>query len=505
MTQASRSSAPSRRFFAPRRALGTALIVITACSRGAGTSGAGAPEPAGGAITMWTDSVELFLEHPALIVGAPDKFAVHLTDVTDFAPLRSGKITLRFVPQAGGTTVLVTQETPRSPGIYGPSPNFLSPGTYDLTLLVDSPQAKDSITVRGLRVYANTTEAPKDDGAEAPGIPFLKEQQWKTPGFRTAFATTGSVSGSVQASGQIIPAAGGLAEVSAPISGLIDLASLSRAPSTGQRVSRGQVLAAINPTLGEGGSAYADARARLQEAEDEYARAKRLLDVEAVPARRVHEAEIRLQAAREALAGLGGGAGSVPVRAPISGVITRRAATPGSRVEAGAELFTVIDPSMVWLNVNVPAMYASLVTPASAATFRLEGLAREYSARRVVSIGSVIDPVSRTLPVIYEVSNPDGSVKVGSNAQASIRTGARVEGVMIPTSALLDEDGRPIAYVQPSGERFEKRELTVAGIDGGRAVVTSGIKAGERVVVGAPYQVRLASLSTSVPAHGHVH
>jgi hypothetical protein len=36
-------------------------------------------------------------------------------------------------------------------------------------------------------------------------------------------------------------------------------------------------------------------------------------------------------------------------------------------------------------------------------------------------------------------------------------------------------------------------------------VVLSGIKAGERIVTGAPYQVRLASLSTGVPAHGHEH
>jgi cobalt-zinc-cadmium efflux system membrane fusion protein len=35
--------------------------------------------------------------------------------------------------------------------------------------------------------------------------------------------------------------------------------------------------------------------------------------------------------------------------------------------------------------------------------------------------------------------------------------------------------------------------------------VRSGVEAGERVVTGAAYQVRLASLSTSVPAHGHEH
>src|SRR5829696_8097923 len=102
--------------------LGIALVALTliACDRAA-EDGAG-PEPAGGAITLWTDSTELFMEHPALIVGQPDKFAVHLTDITDFAPLRSGKIVLRFQPKAGGQPVVVTQEAPRSPGIYGPSP-----------------------------------------------------------------------------------------------------------------------------------------------------------------------------------------------------------------------------------------------------------------------------------------------------------------------------------------------------------------------------------------------
>src|ERR687897_2634166 len=147
--------------------------------------------PAGGAITLWTDSTELFMEHPALIVGAPDKFAVHLTDLTDFAPLRSGRITLRFEPQAGGAPLLVTQDAPRSPGIYGPAPEFRRPGVYDLTIEVESPQARDRIVVPDLRVYASAAEAPKEEEGGPEGISFLKEQQLKTPGFATAFATTG--------------------------------------------------------------------------------------------------------------------------------------------------------------------------------------------------------------------------------------------------------------------------------------------------------------------------
>lgn len=486
-------------------AVAALLLVAGGCRSGTSAAETSAAEPAGGAITIWTDSTELFMEHPALIVGAPDKFAVHLTDITDFTPVRSGRITLRFQPRDGTVPLIVTQDTPRAPGIYGPSPAFAKAGIYDLTLLVNSPQARDSIVVPALRVYATAAEAPKDSGGTETGISFLKEQQWKTPGFRTVFARLSAISGSIDVPGQIAAAAGRQAEVSAPVTGLLDAGSIATAPAPGQRAARGQVLAVIAPSLGEGGSSYAEARARLREAGDEYERAKRLFAVEAAPARRVREAEIRLQAAREALAGLGGEAGRVPVRAPIGGVVVSRAVPPGSRVEAGAPLFTIVDASVVWLIVNIPASRAATVNFNSTATFTVEGSPRSYNARRIVSIGSVIDPVSRTVPVIYELVNPDGTLKVGANARASVRTGGIVEGVVVPTSAILDDNGRSIIFVQAEGETFARREVTLGARDGELTLVLSGVQAGERVVSGAAYQVKLASLSTAVPAHGHEH
>lgn len=494
----------------PRAALFCiSLVALGACGpSGSGAAAtAGAPEPAGGAITLWTDSTELFMEHPALIVGAPDKFAVHLTDLTDFAPLRSGRITLTFRSRDGGAPLVVVQETPRSPGIYGPAPTFERPGTYDLTILVDSPQAKDSITVPNLRVYANAAEAPKDEGGGGSGIAFLKEQQWKTPGFATAFAIDGEVSATFAASGVIEPQAGRWAQVSAPVAGLVDASGIARSPVPGERVGRGQALAVLAPSLGDGGGALiAEARARLREAQDEYDRAKRLLAVEAVPQRRVHEAEIRLTAAKEALGGYNADdGGRVTVRSPVGGVIAERRITPGSRVEAGAPLFTIVDASVVWLRVNVPAAQAPDVSRSSGVEFQVEGSPRTYTARRVISVGSVIDSLSRTVPVLFEVANADGSLKVGANARAAVRTGRRERGVTIPASAVLDEDGRAIAYVQPEGESFEKRELVIGAREGGHALVRAGLAAGERVVIGAAYQVRLASLSTSAPAHGHEH
>jgi len=485
----------------------TLALAIVGCSEPDGEDRE--PTAGGGSITVWTDRTELFLEHPELVVGAPAKLLVHLTALSDFSPV-SGQITLRFEPLEGGEGFELAQEAPRSPGIYGPAPVFPRPGPWKLRLNVESPQIQDVIEVAELRVRASDADAPPRDDEPDEGIAFLKEQQWKTPGFQTAFAELGEVASGFDAPGEVVPAAGRYAEVTAPIPGLVEAEGVGDSPAPGEEVGQGEILAVLTPTLGESGSAFAAARAELRAAEQEFERADRLLAVEAIPERRMEEARIRLAAAREALSGLTGGAslslaGRLPIRSPIAGVVARRELTPGSRVEAGSLLFAVVDPSVLWLRVHVPATQASSLTPASQASFRLEGTERTYDSVRTIAVGSVVEPASRTLPALFEVENPDRSIKVGAHARVFLRTGDAERGVAIPDSALLEEDGRPVAYVQAGGERFERRELTLGPREGGRVLVREGIRAGERLVTGAPYQIRLASLSTNVPAHGHEH
>jgi multidrug efflux pump subunit AcrA (membrane-fusion protein) len=77
--------------------------------------------------------------------------------------------------------------------------------------------------------------------------------------------------------------------------------------------------------------------------------------------------------------------------------------------------------------------------------------------------------------------------------------------VAIPESAIVDEDGKPAAFVQVSGETFQKRELTLGIRDSGFVQVLAGLAEGERVATKGAYSIKLASISTSIPAHGHAH
>jgi hypothetical protein len=86
-----------------------------------------------------------------------------------------------------------------------------------------------------------------------------------------------------------------------------------------------------------------------------------------------------------------------------------------------------------------------------------------------------------------------------------LETAHVAEALAVPVSALVEEDGRAVAFVQVSGETFHKRELTVGVQDGAFVQVLTGLSAGERVVTKGVYAIRLASVSTTIPAHGHAH
>ena len=214
-----------------------------------------------------------------------------------------------------------------------------------------------------------------------------------------------------------------------------------------------------------------------------------------------------MRVARAELQALGGTTTpdyTLDLRSPIGGVVARRDFVPGGRVTAGVPLFTVVDPSTAWLRVQLPVGRIDSVAE-HGAHFTVEGSERVYEASRLLSIGTVVDPRTRTVPVVYEVPDAAGRFTFGQMAETAVPLDAVERGVALPEAAVLDDNGTPVAYVQTGGEEFERRVLTLGPSDGERVIVRSGVAPGEMVVVSGAYQVRLASLSGNEFAGGHTH
>lgn len=469
------------------------------------------------------------MEHKPLIVGKEVGFAAHVTAMATFKAVTEGAVTLT-VKMEGGASLTARADKASSPGIFRPVLTPSTAGKCEMSLRVEGPQVADELPVGPCEVFADPARAKAALGeeAEVPGrISYLKEQQWKTE-FATAPAAERELQAGVRANGEIRPVAGKEARLSATSAGRVVMGAT--APVLGMTVKKGQLLATIAPSVGGGtdrASLDADvlsARAELEAAEAALARAERLFAEQAVPQRNVEEARTRVSIAKAKVSGSSGrlkqynasaagaggaGPGAFKLRSPIDGTLVKVDVATGQAVEEGQLLFTVIDLERVWLVSQVFEPDIPKVEGARAAWFSVDGYPQPFSVNesngRLVTIGRVLDPQTRTIPVVFELANPDGRLRIGQFAKVSIATGATERALAIPDSAILDEAGKPVAYVMVEGESFERRPLTLGIRSNGFTGVVEGIKAGERVVTKGGYEIKLASASGAIPAHGHAH
>jgi multidrug efflux pump subunit AcrA (membrane-fusion protein) len=165
----------------------------------------------------------------------------------------------------------------------------------------------------------------------------------------------------------------------------------------------------------------------------------------------------------------------------------------------------VVDPRTLWLRVQLPPGAASSLPRDAAANFTVEGLTRSFETSALIAVGSVLDAETRTVPAVFAVDNEPGILKVGQYARASVQVSGTVTGVVIPNTAVIDDNGTPVAYVQAGGESFDRRVLILGENDAEQTQVLEGIRPGEMVVTTGAYQVRLASMSDNAFAGGHTH
>ncbi len=501
-----------------------AVLLATACGRSEPRPAAEEKEPEVLAVTRWTGKTELFAEYPSLAVGETSRFAIHLTRLDTFKALTEGRVEVHLRGATAPAEVFRV-DAPSRPGIFGIDVKPAHAGKREMAIVVNAAGLNDEHAVGQVDVHPTADAAraaAKTAGEGAQGISFLKEQQWSLE-FGTAIVREQAVRESIRVAARLEARPGGTADVAAPIDGrltrVLDV-------TLGTRVSRGQELARLLPPPAVPGDlpqlqrARTDAQTALALATRDRERAERLTAAGAAPAKRLDEARAAEEQARAHVTaadaslaqynaartgGAADAAGSFIVRAPIDGVIAQRDAATGANVTAGAILFRVVDATQIQVVGQVPESEAARARLVTAAEIEVPDLEPRIPGGRLVSVGKVLDPQSRTVPITFAFDNRGPALPVGQAVALHLLMNVTAPKPVVPAAALVDDAGRPIVFVQLEGETFERRAVTLGPRSGDLVQILSGVKAGERVVTKGAYLVRLASLSTSVPAHGHVH
>lgn len=499
------------------------IALAAACGGHGHDSHPAEPETPAVVVTTWTATHEVFVEYAAFIAGQSSSFAAHLTKLDGHKPVDAGRMTVILAPKTG-TPQQVVAEAPVQAGIFRLALTPAAPGPCTLTLRLEDGAQRDEVTTDCV-VHPPGAKPPANE--VPPGrIMFLKETAWSGD-FGTAPAEERELIPTLRTTGELRAMAGREARLTATAHGRVVIET--PIPVLGMKVTAGQVLARIVPQIentGDRVSLAADVsttQTELAAAQSQLARSERLWAARTIAEKQLEEARTAVALARTrydaakgrlgqfdaGASGRTGGRAMFQVRSPLAGTLVAIHASSGQTVEDGELLFTVVDLSRIWLHADVFEPDIAKVEGATRATFRVDGSDQPISIAppdgRMVTIGQLVDEKTRTVPIIFELTNPGQGLRIGSFATVWIETGEPTRALAIPETAIVDDAGRKVAYVQVEGESFERRLVALGIRSGGYAQVTSGIAKGERVVTRGAYEIKLAASGGAVPEHGHAH
>jgi RND family efflux transporter MFP subunit len=209
--------------------------------------------------------------------------------------------------------------------------------------------------------------------------------------------------------------------------------------------------------------------------------------------------------------GLPAASSGLPLRAPISGQILAAEHIEGEYLDAQAQVFRILNRDRIWIEAKVSEFDLTKLADQPGATMTLPAYPGKrfdilgVSGGRLVNIGGAVETETCTVAVVYEMPNPEGLLRPGMVAEVYLETRTASEALAIPETAVVMDNGKPIAFVLLSGETFQRRELELGAKDGGYVEVKSGVQAGERIAVQGGYAIKLSSLSSASFGAGHGH
>lgn len=478
------------------------------------------------AVTAWGQHFEVFPEVGALVAGETSTAHVHVTALAEFAPLAEGTVECVLSSAVGEQVFRV--EAPARPGIFNIPIEPTSPGDFDLTFRIQTPEVREEIRGGRVRVGADgqpgallVAPAPKGGSGGEP-VAFGKEEQWRS-GFATAWVRRGALARSVQGLTRLRPPAGGETVLSSPLDGVVHVSGAW--PYAGRKIRKGAPLFHIAPRVAaERSLAVLKSEASSLEIEktavlQRLARLEELLALEAISQRDVeevrHQAEILAVQHAAAVRDLddarnarqGGTAGALHIFAPFSGEIAEVLATPDATVAAGEALARLVRTDRVWFEVALSAVDAARLDSESVAGIVLSQGRREVARlTEDVSLVSVAPEASAATGMVsaFLESPAAPGLVLGTAMQGQVLLAATRNGIVIPATALIDDGGVAVVYLQLAGENFVRQEVRVVERQGDRILV-EGLEPGQRLVTAGGDAIRRSSLMSSGGAHGHVH
>lgn len=193
------------------------------------------------------------------------------------------------------------------------------------------------------------------------------------------------------------------------------------------------------------------------------------------------------------------------LRAVRSGQVVDRAATLGAMaLPDGLPLFTIADPTVLWVLAEVPEARVGDVALDSTATVRLTWSPAVECTGTVTFLSPRLDPVTRTAVARIEVRQPPPALRAGMTCEARLDVAAAAKNdggpvLAVPESAVQTIEFHTVVFVPVPGDAtaFAQRTVDVGRAIDGYLPVRSGLVAGDKVVADGSFVLKAVALQAA--------
>ena len=247
----------------------------------------------------------------------------------------------------------------------------------------------------------------------------------------------------------------------------------------GQRVAGGAVVAELVQTAQQ--ASLAENQARLKEAELQLDRLKQLQTEGFATKARIDQQQATVDIARAGTQAASSQISDRVIRAPFAGWLSLRRISPGTVVNAGTTIFTIVDHSKIKLDFTVPETYLPTLKPGLSIEAKAAAYPGESFHGEISSIDPVLDPVTRSATARAILPNPDLRLRPGMLMTVTIRSPAR-QAVTVPEQAVIGEGSGAYVWKVSADNVASRTDVTTGLRRDGRVEIITGLADGDRVV-----------------------
>lgn len=360
----------------------------------------------------------------------------------------------------------------------------------------------------------HSDEDSSEEGHAEEGEIQLTSQQMVEQGLKVAVASTGLVEKLTTLPGKLVVNTDQQAHISPNFSGYVEQVNVA----LGQSVQKGQTLAVlILPELIDQQANLRMAQVNLDLARKDYQREQQLWS-QGISAKQDYQraenayrqAQITVQSSQARLNALGASGnnnGRFLIKAPISGVISKKDIVVGENVQLADQLFVIENLKDLWLEFNLPNTSNIQLQVGQILNFKTNGSDQNYQAK-VQTLNPEADLQTGRLQVRAKVTTQADVLRPNVLVNVFVTDAQAKTALRVQKKALQQVEGKPVVFVIESEEKglvhlkAQPIEVGVSSQDGQWLEVISGLTEGQKYIADGSFLLK-SELEKDEAGHGH--